>query len=114
MTGTWKYVLAAILLVVVAVAFMARPSPILGIDGSSLAASVNDGSAPVPCRETAEGTWTCTEMIDGGSSGIDYQVDVGTWGCWTGELLMKEAAPKGTESEVSGCVSIVDHLFGLI
>ena len=103
-------------------AFFLRPTPIVGVDGESLAAStgapVNETNS-VPCEEGEEGddTWTCT--IPGHSElnpadpqqtvvadPTTYQVKIDTWGCWTIGGVEGPAAP----SETTGCVTIADHV----
>ena len=113
MRGTWKYLAAASALFVVVVAFMARPTPILGIDGESLGSSVGDDI--LSCRHGAGGDWICPRPVLGSSDYVDYRVSTtGSLGCWNGELLERYAAVRRVPAAVSGCVSILDHLWASV
>ena len=94
-------------------AFCLRPTPIVGVDGESLAASTG---APVneinsqPCTQKDE-IWTCfipgdPEPQPGDPGPITYRVSVDFWGCWT---IEGNQAPPGAEA-ATGCVTIADHV----
>ena len=95
-------------------AFVLRPTPLVGVDGESLAAStgapVNEVSS-VPCTEKSD-VWTCT--IPGppaDETGIPdtsstYRVEVDDWGCWTISDIRGSDEPP----EMKGCVTIMDHV----
>lgn len=112
MSGTWKYIAAAAVLFVLVVGFMARPTPILGIDGGSLGASV--GGDLVSCKQHADGEWICPRPVPGSSDYVDYRVSAGTFGCWSGEIVGRYATVKKVPAEISGCVSIVDHIWASV
>jgi hypothetical protein len=94
-------------------AFFLRPTPIVGVDGESLAASTG---APVneinsePCTESGD-LWTCTipgplEPQPGDPGPTRYQVEVDFWGCWK----IKDGQAALAPGETTGCVTIADHV----
>lgn len=94
--------------------FVLRPTPILGVDGESLAAStgapVNELGAQ-PCTEAGGERWTCTIPDDpiadpGGAGPSTYSVKVDGLGCWTVEGAKGPAMPEANE----GCVTMADHI----
>jgi hypothetical protein len=100
--------------------FILRPTPIVGADGESLAAStgapVNEIGS-VPCEEQGEDSWTCTNPGTQESDPNDpnatifvgkttYEVKVDTWGCWTISNVNGPAEPP----EKTGCVTMMDHV----
>jgi len=103
--------LARKLLLVVPIALLVgfgfRPTPILGVDGKSLAASVG---VPVgqtgfdPCTELGE-TWVCTLQGEG-ERPIAYSLDVDGLGCWTATVR----GSGSDENALEGCVTIADHV----
>ena len=98
------------------VAFCLRPTPIVGVDGESLASStgapVNEINS-IPCEEKGEeDTWTCTypgspdpeDPEDPGPT--TYEVTIDKWGCWTIGGVRGTTVPPDT----TGCVTIMDHI----
>jgi hypothetical protein len=99
------------------VGFCLRPTPILGVDGESLAASVgvpvgDVGFGPcseAPLREQSEDLWECSlpndpDSPDAGTT--KYSVRTDGLGCW--EI---SGSGDGAEPEKSdGCVTILDHI----
>jgi hypothetical protein len=97
-------------------AFVLRPTPLLGVDGESLAAStgapVNEINA-VPCEEKGEDKWTCTipgepelDPEDPSPVSTTYEVTIDSWGCWTiGGIRGPTDPPEST-----GCVTIMNHV----
>jgi len=95
-------------------AFFLRPTPIVGVDGESLAAStgapVNEINS-VPCTEEQDDVWKCTipgPPSEDSETGLPesvstYEVEVDSWGCWT---IARNEAP----AETTGCVTIADHV----
>lgn len=94
-------------------AFLLRPTPIVGVDGESLAASTG---APVnelnsePCTEDGD-LWTCTiagepDPEPGDPGPTTYQVEVDSWGCWT----IKGGKGPEVPGVVTGCVTIENHV----
>jgi hypothetical protein len=91
-----------------------RPTPILGVDGESLAASVG---VPVgvagfgPCEKQGD-EWRC--VIGEVSSSEPYLVDVDWLGCWaaTPEVpaRLEGQAPGSQRPVLEGCVTIADHV----
>lgn len=86
--------------------FWARPTPILGVDGKSLAHSVKDGSDTAPCTKAA-GDWVCE--IEGDGPPTKYAIDLRWDGCWKGDRVSGPLAAF-TPEEISGCISLGDHL----
>ena len=95
-------------------AFLFRPTPIVGVDGESLASStgapVNELNS-VPCTEDKGDTWTCTipgppEPEPGDPGPTTYEVKIDLWGCWTIEGGRGPDIPGVT----TGCVTIKDHV----
>jgi len=102
-------------------AFLLRPTPIVGVDGESLASStgapVNEVDS-VPCEEQKEqDTWTCTypghEAPDPNDpqtttfiEETTFEVRIDTWGCWTIGGVDGPTEPPNT----TGCVTIRDHI----
>ena len=103
-------------------AFCLRPTPIVGVDGESLAAStgapVNETDA-VPCEQEKddEDKWICTvpgaatpDPADPNSTVFRdvtaYEVTVDSWGCWSIGGVRGPAEP----AEDTGCVTIADHV----
>ena len=96
------------------VGFCLRPTPILGVDGKSLAASVGVpvGTAGFdPCVEEGE-EWTCAlpsageSPAEAAAAPLVYTVDVDGLGCWS-------ATVRGSGSDdasLEGCVTIVNHV----
>lgn len=96
------------------VGFGFRPTPILGVDGKSLAASVG---VPVgtmgfePCVEEGE-TWNCVlpgandSSADAAARPVAYTIDVDGLGCWTGTVR----GSGSKDAALDGCVTIADHV----
>ncbi len=99
--------LALVVPIAVIVAFGFRPTPILGVDGKSLAASTGVPVGEVgfePCAEEGK-AWTCT-LKGEDSRPVAYTLDVDWAGCWT-------ATVRGSGSDddaLEGCVTITDHV----
>ena len=91
------------------VAFVFRPTPILGVEGESLASSAGvDVSLEVePCSEgKREDTWTCPlPAVDGGEPTV-ISVEVDWKGCWTSKLVESGSVDPPSD----GCVTLMDHL----
>jgi hypothetical protein len=93
-------------------AFLARPTPIVGVNGKALSNSVS-GSALLSdrsCRHVGGRHWVCPVYDDAVSGDVDYQVHVGYFGCWTaqregGVRLAHEPPPR-----MSGCITAFDHI----
>jgi len=89
------------------VGFGFRPTPILGVDGKSLAASVGVPVGEVgfdPCTEQGE-TWVCT--LEGSDKRpLAYSLDVNGLGCWTATVR----GSGSNKNALEGCVTIADHV----
>jgi len=100
--------------------FLLRPTPIVGVDGESLAASsgapVNEVNS-VPCSKlgkTKDGDrWECTfpgiprdDEEDPAPIPSTYVLTIDGLGCWTIESTRGPEAPPESE----GCVTIADHV----
>jgi hypothetical protein len=95
------------------IAIVYRPTPVLGIDGESLAHSVSGGgifgSSGRPCTEVASSkTWKC--VVDGSSGGtVIYEVeDPDWWGCWEARHIGGTSVGSAP-STLSRCVTLADH-----
>lgn len=77
------------------------PTPYLGMSHGALANSV-DGSSAKGCTPARDG-WNCWK------DGAAYHVKADWAGCWTGEPIGRPAVVN-TRPEISGCVSIMDHI----
>jgi hypothetical protein len=95
-------------------AFLLRPTPIVGVDGESLAAStgstVNEINS-VPCKDEGEDKWLCTYPGDPEPQPEDpgpttYEVTIDLLGCWTIGGVRGPIKPP----ETKGCVTIADHV----
>ena len=91
------------------VAFVFRPTPILGVDGESLASSAGvDVSLEVePCSEDErKDAWTCPIPADAEGEPAVLSIDVDWKGCWTSKVLESGSV----EPPSQGCVTLMDHL----
>ena len=92
----------------------ARPSPLLGLDGRALQSSVGNKvpylPEPDPCERQADGSWMCTRWDAGFSGTVGYEVRADRLGCWEAERATFSG--EGSPKELSGCVSLVDFVFG--
>ncbi|MDQ3728358.1 MAG: hypothetical protein M3355_02095 [Actinomycetota bacterium] len=110
----WRVLFFVVPLALIA-GFALRPTPILGVDGESLAASTD---APVnelgaePCTEGGGETWTCTIAADpfpddqSEAGPTKYSVKVDGLGCW----VIEDARGPAIPGEREGCVTIADHI----
>jgi hypothetical protein len=105
--GLWT--LAGLVSVVLAGAFIARPAPVLGIDGSALESSMprTPLSAP-PCEQVAGGYRCWVEPAERSGGATPYRVELRGRGCWTARPL-GPIAPEG-RGTISGCVTLLDYL----
>jgi hypothetical protein len=90
-------------------AFILRPTPILGIDGESLAfsAGADPGQLTLePCVERGD-EWLCSLPDDSeGARATVVSLDVDWTGCWTAEVV-----ESGTiDPPAQGCVTLMDHI----
>lgn len=95
-------------------AFALRPTPIVGVDGESLAAStgapVNEINA-VPCDDQGDDVWLCTypgsaEPASGDPRPTTYEVTIDGWGCWSIGGIRGSVEPPA----MTGCVTLMDHI----
>ena len=103
MRGALKVLLVVAPLVALAL-FAYRPTPVVGVDGSSLAFSVGSGWSSDQCA-AVEDRWNCEIDLDPGSGAIVYyKVTVDGVGCW-------EATPARASrgKRTTGCISLLDH-----
>lgn len=92
--------------------FAARPTPFLGVDGTSLQNSTGGLFASADSCRAPEGdgeTWTCFQYDDAFSGDAAYRTTVGWTGCWEGEGIDRGQA-RLTDPKISGCVTIFDHI----
>ena len=83
--------------------FWARPAPILGVDGDSLAHSVQGTQYYDQCKKRPDGKWTCAK------DGTRYSVNVDWDGCWNGAHVSGPVTTY-TPEKINGCVNLQDHL----
>ncbi len=94
--------IAFVVLASLGLLFSARPTPVLGVDGDSLAHSISNSA---PCIEgTSGGVWNCWR-----NSTVGYRVEVGWDGCWDATLY-KAPRMSDVPRTRSGCIDIWDHL----
>ena len=105
----WRIVFLVVPIALVA-AFVFRPTPIVGVDGGSLAASVG---VPVgdarfePCREAGE-LWKCSVPGEGQSTPpLDLTLELDWLGCWK---PAKTGGRVGAPPTPHGCVTLMDHV----
>jgi hypothetical protein len=108
----FPYVATFLALLVVAVIFVLRPTPFIGVTGSELASSLNGQLATATvagCDETGEDAWRCSATAGGSGAGDrDYEVTINGFGCWT--ATPAAGAPRvGTPATLTGCVTFLDH-----
>ncbi|MBK8293537.1 MAG: hypothetical protein IPK93_01725 [Solirubrobacterales bacterium] len=89
--------------------FAARPTPVLGTDGKTLQGSVDGFLAFADtCRKGPGDDWTCFAYDNASSGDAPYRTTVDWAGCWNAEADGNGRRP--TNPELSGCVTIFDHL----
>ena len=106
--------LAAVAVVLVLGFLGARPTPILGLDGGALQASVGTTEIPMEgnsCEREGGGNWTCLRHDEEFSGTVPYRVHVNGLGCWHAKLLVRPDRETGPE-DLSGCIGLVDYVFG--
>jgi hypothetical protein len=87
--------------------FLFRPARILGVQRAALTCSV--GCSARLCQRRADGDWRCFR-VNGSGDEIPYRVSIDGSGCWDASRL--EPDPEGSPRRLSGCLSILDYLFG--
>ena len=107
----WRIVFLVVPIALVA-GFFFRPTPILGVDGKSLAASVGVPVGDVrfePCTENDE-VWTCIVPGESGEEGAPasrLELTVDWLGCWEPKGTSQGTAASDSER---GCVTVADHV----
>jgi hypothetical protein len=96
-----------LLLLLAMAAFAYRPSPILGVDGGSLARSIDFIGAFEDCVES-ESDWTCPVLDSQLSGEVPYRVTVDSWGCWSADRL-RFLEHGSTPRHLDGCISLFHH-----
>lgn len=97
---------AALIAIAVVGLLAARPTSVLGVDGTALGNSVDDGVlvGSGDCTRLRDDTWRCTTWNTSGG-GTPYRVEVDRFGCWTASRIGSRG-----ERRSAGCVTIVDFL----
>ena len=102
----------AVMLVVFGI-FVLRPTPFIGLTPEAMADSfdrqLSQGTAG--CEEVADGQWRCSVAQSASSAAgppHEYDVEINDFGCWTAEPTQEQPA-LGTPSNLSGCVTLLDH-----
>lgn len=98
--------IAFVVLAGVGLLFSARPTPILGVDGSSLAHSVDEAQSI--CEQRSDGNWTC--LVTDAPRPAEYRVAVRWDGCWKATRSAGSVGSNGGPEEVTGCIDLWDHL----
>lgn len=109
--GTFAKIVIGLLIAFVVLAgagllFSARPTPILRVDGESLAHSVDEAQSI--CEQRPDGGWNC--LVTDGFRPADYEVDVRWDGCWKATLSTGSVRSTRGPEEITGCVDVWDHL----
>lgn len=107
----WRFLFLAVPIALIA-GFLFRPTPIVGVDGDSLAASVGVPVGEVgyqPCTEDGE-AWVCTLPGDGERGSATYSLRVDDLGCWTIEGASGGGPAAAAPVKNEGCVTIADHV----
>ena len=95
--------------VVLSGAFIARPAPILGVNGAALLHSMpHTGFDPQPCTRFSGGYRCGIESREASGSKITYAVELHERGCWTARPI--EPMRREDWGRLSGCVSLWDYL----
>jgi hypothetical protein len=90
---------------------VARPTPIVGVDGEALQYSVGGGNLlfdSEPCPHEADGSWTCDVYNSNVSGTVPYRVRVGGLGCWT--AVRSGRIGVGSPKRLSGCLTAWDQV----
>lgn len=111
--GVWAG--SAVAMIALLGLFAARPSPILGVNGTALGNSLPDrgGGAffslwpPLgPCQRRGAHVWDCALYDQEGSGGtVNYRVKIHGLGCWTATPTQA-----GGRGKLSGCLTILNFL----
>jgi hypothetical protein len=99
---------AIVAAIVVLGVFGARPTPVLGLDGEALQASVASTTLNDACEPVAADAWTCQRWDSELSGAISYRVEANWKGCWH---AVRESPDNRSPKRLSGCVTFVDYLF---
>lgn len=101
--------LAGVVAVVLAGAFIARPAPVLGVNGAALERSLpHTGFSPVPCTQVSSGYRCGIETREASGDKVTYQVKLRGRGCWTARPIQDFGGEDwGT---LSGCITLLDYL----
>lgn len=105
----WALGFLAIFLMIAA--FVLRPSPVLGMDGEALQHSVGGSLGGGHCEDRGGGTWRCSRQEGGlfADETVGYLVKVNSLGCWRAN---RTGVPGEGPQRLSGCVTMVDFIFG--
>ena len=90
-------------------AFLFRPTPIVGVDGESLAHSTGvdaDQLSLEPCVQEGEDEWKCSIPPEGEGEATVVLLDLDWQGCWKAEVLENGSV----DPPVTGCVTVMDHI----
>jgi hypothetical protein len=93
--------------------FGARPSTVLGVDGSSLQSSVGNDFLFENSRacQPEGAVWICSRWESQFSSTIPYRVEVDDFGCWEAART-GDGGEGGSPRAISGCVTLYDFIVG--
>ena len=88
----------------------ARPAIVLGVDGKSLAHSLESktgsGGDPPRCEPVRPRGWLCSVLISSDGGPTDYELSVNARGCWRARLV--NLGELGGPSNASGCVGLTN------
>lgn len=107
---------AALLLVALLALLAFRPATVLGIDGDTLAHSVDSElpsiGDPGRCERDTEGNWTCHVLFedDPGSGGgyVVYAVVANRFGCWHATRPRGSRSGDRLPADMHGCIYLWD------
>lgn len=88
-------------------AFIARPAPVLGVDGKPLQNSVG-GRGIEACEQLEDRVWSCRHYDDSLSGTVPYRVSVDFMGCWTATRTHERGAPPSPQ-KLEGCLTLIDY-----
>lgn len=104
--GLW--LLVGAVAVVLAGGFIARPAPILGVNGAVVERSLpHTGFDAEPCTQVSGGYLCGIETREASGDQITYAVKLHGRGCWTARPI--ERVRGEGWGKLSGCITLLDY-----
>ena len=111
MRRAFPYIATLFAVLILAGAFVLRPTPFLGVTAGAMADSLRGklpAAATASCSETGDGEWSCKTADSSGGDDRIYEITVNGFGCWT--ATPADGAPEiGTPATLTGCITLLDH-----